>query len=297
MKTKDSKISILLTIILSHFNIKLASKYFYKKRTGKKLDLNNPKNFNEKLMWLKLNCYNNDEKIWKLADKYEVRKYLLNKGVKEDNLPQILYKYESAYDIKYDELPEKFALKCTHGCGFNIICDNKSKFDLKKAQKKLNKWLKTKFGYRTAELHYTHQKPIIVCEKYIEGNNNGFPWDYKIYCFNGKPKVILVCTDRKSGYKTHFYDNNWNKLNLRNDQSNENVEKPKSFNKMLEICEKIAMEFPFVRIDFYEQDEKPIIGELTFTPSSCTAIYNDYGDRYLSKLLDISELVGENNEK
>lgn len=291
MKQKDSKISIITTILLSHVNIVWASKYFYKNRTGKKLDIKNPKMFNEKLMWLKLYNYNKNPKIWKLVDKYTVREYLLEKGISEKNLPKLLHKYNSVSDINFEKLPKKFALKCTHGCGFNIICDNKEELDYNKTKQKLNKWLNTKFGYRTAELHYMHQKPCIICEKYIEGDNEGFPWDYKIYCFNGQPKVILVCTDRKSGYKTHFYDERWNKLSLRDNQDKEQIKKPNSLEEMLKISKIISKEFPFVRIDFYEQNDIPIIGELTFTPSSCTALYNDYGNKYLGDLLDISSLM------
>lgn len=293
---KDSKICIIGTIVLSHINIELASKFFYRNRLGKKLNLKNPTLFNEKLMWLKLRKYNYDQKIWKLVDKYQVREYLKSIGVNEDNLPVLLKKYNNVNEINWDELPQKFALKCTHGCGFNIICEDKDKLDKKITMKKLEKWLNTKFGYRTAELHYTHQKPCIICEKFIENNNNGFPWDYKIYCFNGEPKVILVCTNRESGYKVHFYDINWEVLKLREDQSLEEISKPVSFDKMIELSKMVSKDFPFVRVDFYEQNNKPIIGELTFTPSSCTANYNDYGDKYLGDLLNISELNDGGNQ-
>ena len=166
----------------------------------------------------------------------------------------------------------------------------------KETLEKLNKWLNTKFGYRTAETHYMHQKPCIICEEFIENNNNGFPWDYKIYCFNGIPKVILVCTNRESGYKVHFFDENWNKLYLRDDQSNDEIAKPVSFDKMLELSKNISKEFPFVRVDFYEQNGNPVIGELTFTPSSCTAKYNEFGEKYLGDLLDLSNLKNGGNE-
>ena len=96
-----------------------------------------------------------------------------------------------------------------------------------------------------------------------------------------------MCTNRKYGYKAHFYDIKLEKLLLRDDQSLDNVEKPKSLNKMLEYATLLSKEFPFVRIDFYEYKGIPILGEMTFTPASCLGVYNDYGDKYLSELLDI----------
>lgn len=40
--------------------------------------------------------------------------------------------YKNAEDIDFNKLPKKFALKGTHGCGYNIICTDKEKLDLEK---------------------------------------------------------------------------------------------------------------------------------------------------------------------
>lgn len=270
-------------------DVSFASKYLFVRNQKKFLDLKNPKTFNEKLMYLKLYNYQNNKVVWRCVDKYCVREYLKSKGIQEKNLPEIIETYTNAKDINFEELPNKFVLKCTHGCGFNIVCTDKKQLNVKKTRKILNGWLNKKYGYETAELQYIHQKPIIICEKYIE-NNDKLPVDYKIYCFHGEPKVILVCSNRAKKLKFNYYDIKWNEL-LLGKKSNRNlngVEKPKSLTSMIKLARLSSNEFPFVRVDFYENNDMPIIGELTFTPAAC--IDNDYteeGQQYLGNLLKI----------
>ena len=273
---------------MCHISPVVVSKYCYYNAFGERLNLKKPQKFNEKLMWLKHYKYINNPLVWKCVDKYTVREYAISKGVKEENLPELIKTYTCANDIDFDELPSKFALKCTHGCGFNIICDDKDKLDKSLTVKKLNKWLNTSFGYESAELQYIHEKPRIICEKFIENNNGEFPSDYKLYCFNGEPKVVLVCTNRKFGYKTHFYDMQWNKLHLRDSEANDNINKPQSLDEMADIARKVANGFEFVRVDFYELKNRAILGEMTFTPAACLGKYTEQGDKYLSDMLELN---------
>lgn len=265
---------------------KLGSYVIYFMKTGKILNLKNPKEFNEKLMYLKLNNYNYNELVWKCSDKYLMRDYCYSCGIPKENMTEIIKIYDNAIEINFDELPNKFAIKCTNGQGFNIICEDKSKLNYKKAIKKLDKWSKTKFGYESAELHYTHIKPRIICEKFIETIENEYPIDYKFYCFNGIPKIILVCINRKKGYKTEFFDMEWRRQYFRENESETIIEKPKSFNEMVDIAKKISKEFPFVRIDLYEYNEKPVVGEMTFTPAACLGKYKKEASKRLGDMME-----------
>ena len=130
-------------------------------------------------MWLKLNNYNNNELVWQCADKYTLRDYCTKKGIEEKYFPRLIGVYNSADEIDFEKLPNKFALKCTHGMGFNIICENKQQLDISNVKKQLNKWLNTKFGYESAETHYNHVKPRIICEEFIENEAGEFPVDYR----------------------------------------------------------------------------------------------------------------------
>lgn len=298
MKKIIKKVEKKFISFLSHVNVKIASKYLFLRTQRKFLNLKSPKTFNEKLMYIKLKYYLNDPIIWKCVDKYEVRQFLISKGINVNNLPTLIDLYQNAEDIDFSTLPNKFALKCSHGCGFNIICSDKSKIEEKDAKDKLNKWLNTKFGYETAETQYLHQKPVIICEKYID-SNVGFPFDYKIYCFNGIAKCCLVCSNREKELQLNFFDLNWNELyfgkeHLRN---KELIKKPKNFDQMIEMAEKCSKDFPFVRVDFYEYNDIPIIGELTFTPAACIAnYYTDYGQEILASYFDF-DILDINDKK
>lgn len=283
--------------ILCHISPILVSKKLFKERLNKKLDLKNPKMFNEKLMFLKHFYYSDNKVIHKCVDKYYIREYLKDKKISKNNLPELLNYYTDVESIDFNKLPDKFALKCTQGSGHNIICTDKSKLDVNKTKKLLKKWLKDKFSYSLAEMQYDKVKQGIILEKFIECEDNKFPYDYKLYCFYGEPKVVLVCFDRELGHKkVDFYDINWNKLNLRDGQNETIMDKPKSLNEMIKIAKIVSKDFPFVRVDFYEEKGICKLGELTFTPAACLGKYTEYGDKYLSDLLNIDDLVKEKNK-
>lgn len=160
-------------------------------------------------------------------------------------------------------------MKCTHGCGFNIIVKDKSKLDIKNMRKLINKWLKTDYGNYAGEVHYSSIKPKIIAEEYIE-NLEGDVWDYKYFCFNGKPQFIMFCTERNSGVvRGSFFDLKWRDLNFRyfthNKLDSENIPVPKNLDLMNEIAEKLCKDFKHVRIDLYNVNGKIYFGEFTFT--------------------------------
>ena len=285
------------TILLCRISCKIASKRLYRKKFNKEINLDNPQTFNEKLMKLKLENYNNNEQVFLCSDKYCVRNYAISCGVDKKNLPPIIKVYDDARDINLSELPNKFVLKCSHGYGFNIVCKDKQKLNLKEAIKKLNKWKKTKFGYASCEVHYTHVKPTIFAEEYIEGKDGKFPDDYKLYCFNGVPNLVLVCSEREKELRLNFFDLEWNelkKIGVANYRNEIVPKKPKHLDEMISIAKNVSKEFPFVRVDFYEYEDKVYMGEMTFTPACCVAnYYTEYGDKYLGSLLKIGDYQDE----
>ena len=284
-----TKMCKLERILLCKISPELISKIMYEQTQNKKLDLKNPKLFNEKLMYLKLNDYYKNDLIIKCSDKYRVREYICEKKC-EEILNELYGVYDKPKEIDWDNLPEKFVLKCTHGCGFNIICDNKQKLDKKDAIKKLTRWEKEKFGYETGEIHYTYIKPKIICEEYLETEDGLLPNDYKIYCFNGKPELVLVCTERNTKLRLNFLDLNWNEIDIgtENFKSDKSPKKPDNFDDMVEYARRLSQPFKFVRVDFYNCNGKVIFGELTFTPAGCCAqYYNDKGSRLLGDMLKI----------
>ncbi|MDD3323441.1 MAG: ATP-grasp fold amidoligase family protein, partial [Paludibacter sp.] len=110
--------------------------YFYHFRN--KLRLKSPKTFNEKLQWLKL--YDRRPEYTIYADKYAVREHIAN-TIGEEYLIPLLGVWDKVEDVPWNKLPNQFVLKCNHGSAMNIICTDKSKFDIDEAKIKLKKWL------------------------------------------------------------------------------------------------------------------------------------------------------------
>ena len=238
----------------------------YKKAFGRDLNINNPKTFNEKIHYL--NLYKIHEYASKCADKYEVREYIKSKGY-EDLLVELLGVYDSVDEIDFEKLPKKFALKATHGSGYNIVTKDKNNLDIDEAKQKLNKWMKENFAIKTLEFHYNDIKPRIICEKYIDGFDGKLPIDYKVFCFNGNPKFTECCIGRDEELTMLFYDLDWNKIDCSTSRNKDliDIDKPQNFNKMIEVAKDLSEPFDFVRVDFFESNGKLIIGELTFTPA------------------------------
>lgn len=265
----------------------LNTKVYYRLSQGKKLNLEHPTDFNEKLMWLKLNSYKDDPLVYQCADKYRVREYVERKGF-SDNLTKLLFVYDNVDDIEWNRLPDKFALKLNYGCGFNIICRDKEKLDIIAAKKRIKSWMKKEYYLTHSELQYKDVKKKILVEEFIETGTELAPPDYKFYCFDGVPKCILYCYERIGGHAHKaFYDIDGNLLSFKIDCENVPFVKPKSYGQMLEMCRALSNGFPFVRVDLYDGGEHPIFGELTFSPAGGTGDYTEEGSRLLGSWINI----------
>jgi len=213
---------------------------------------------------------NRNDKHAFLADKFKVRDYVKGKGL-ADILTHLFGVWDDANKINFDLLPDKFALKCNHGCGMNIICDDRSQLDIKMAISTLNKWMfETHDIYY--ESHYKKIKPVIICEEFISDNSGLFPMDYKIHCAHGKPVFIQVCIERSknAGGVNCVYDLDWNDLHFAIDDKGHSVElnisKPKNLDKMLNYASILSSDLNYARIDFYDVGDRVFFGEITLTP-------------------------------
>ncbi|CAL2102936.1 Teichuronopeptide biosynthesis TupA-like protein [Tenacibaculum sp. 190130A14a] len=243
--------------------------YLYEYFTGKKLDLKNPVEFNEKIQWYKL--YYRPKILNQLVDKYAVRTYVSEK-IGGEYLNDLYGVYDSFEDINFDELPNEFVLKAVHASSYNIICKDKSKLDLKKVKRTIKKWQSTNQYYRAGqEWAYKDVAPRLIAEKFIEDEERGSLTDYKFYCFDGKVKFMEVHFDRAELLKIANFDRDFNFLPFNKmpeiNRITEEVKKPPTFEKMIELSEKLADKFPFVRVDFYSIRDKIVFGEMTFYPS------------------------------
>lgn len=264
-------------LILSYFGFydKLDDETYLKRKykacMGKELNLTNPQTFNEKLQWLKL--HDRKPEYTTMVDKYAVKKYVAD-IIGEEYIIPTLGVWDDSDEIDFDKLPNQFVLKCNHNSGTGMcICKDKSELDFDKVKRELRKGLKQDYYLNGREWPYKNVKRRVIAEKYMENKEARELRDYKIHCFNGIPKFILVCSERFSGNgtKEDFFDINWNKLSFKRpelDCSSKVIKQPIHLEKMLKLSEMLSKGKAFLRCDFYEINEKVYFGELTFFPAS-----------------------------
>ncbi|MFC4817037.1 ATP-grasp fold amidoligase family protein [Flavobacterium sp. GCM10023249] len=256
------------TVILKMFGASdvAISKAKYYSKNLKFLDLDKPEEFMEKLQWLKLFYYKESYKNY--VDKYEVRQFVKER-IGEQYLNSIIGVFDEVDAINFDELPDQFVLKATHGSGFNVIVPDKTKLDSKKAKKELCGFMKRDYSKVNQEAIYKEIKPRILAENYLSQLEEKCIVDYKFFCFNGKAKYVWVKTFHDSKYRNCYYDLNWNKIKEENYRSNFlelDMKRPDNFEEMIWVAEKLSQDFIFMRVDLYSIQNKTYFGELTFFP-------------------------------
>ncbi len=276
-------------LLMPAFLRPIALKRWFKRNTGRELHLNPPVTLCDKLNWIKL--YGVTDEMTRLTDKYLVQDWI-KKKIGEKYLIPLLGVYDRFKDIDFAALPSKFVLKTNHASDTNIIVRDKSRFDIKAAEKKVNRWMARDhsfvFGY---QMQYHKIKRKIIIEEYIE-NSGHVLYDYKFHCFDGKP---LCCGDIERGdgeVRQAFFDMEWNYLPYRTGTYptfDELPPKPKNYEEMVEVATILCKGFPYVRVDLYHLDDGSIkFGEMTFTPSSGHFTWYPEGtDEELGKLVTL----------
>ncbi len=269
---------------------KIYVKYHYEYFSGKKLNLDDPKEFNEKIEWYKV--FYRPKILTQLADKYEVRPYVEEK-IGAQYLNELYGVYDNANHIDFDTLPNQFIVKANHTNSQNLIVKDKKTLDKKKAIKLFNKWLsKNQYYKKGQEWAYKDIKPKLVIEKFLKEKDKNTLVDYKFYCFNGIPKFIDVHLDREDDHKQGCFDLDFNLLPFGKSKNYKSIstgiEKPSNLSEMVKLAEKLADKLPFVRVDFYSVNGISIFGELTFYPADARKEF--YPDEYNKIIGDYFQL-------
>lgn len=286
---KSRKLRLAILRFFSFIPDKWMIKFQYRMKMGRKLNIKNPKRYNEKLQWYKLN-YRNPLMI-KCVDKYDVREYVESLG-----LGHILTKCYGVFDkpeeVDFSALPEKFVIKDTLGSGGNsvIICQDKATLDVPDVQRQMTEWVNTtnkvKSGGREWP-YYSGKKHRIIIEEFIESDENeGGLVDYKFFCFNGKAEYMFVIAERTLGdtASLDIYDADFGKLPYRRSGKKAisyDFKKPENFEELRKAAEKLSEDFPHVRVDMYDQNGRIVFGELTFFSGSGYSTYEPDEFEYL----------------
>lgn len=297
LKSQKLRYSIIRALSFLPDKLMLSLQYYVKLR--KKCNYKNPKRWTEKLQLYKM--YYRNPLLGTCVDKYEVRKYVAEKGL-EDILVKLYGVYKTFDDISLGSLPNSFVLKTTDGGGgLNVVLvKNKTRTDFGTIKANFQTWQKRfKAGTVPAGREWAYSQikcSRIVAEEMLVNSSNPEAGveDFKILCFNGEPQFIIVDKDRYINHKRNFYDTAWNRINVSTDheQFETPYPQPKNFNRMLDVARKLSEDFPFVRVDLYNVDGKIYFGELTFYPwSGYVQFTPDEFDYTLGELMDCSLFI------
>ena len=242
---------------------------WYEVYTGKSIDLDHPKTFNEKIQWLKL--YDSTQLKGTLSDKYLVRDYVRN-VIGGQYLVPLCGVWNSFDEIDYGQLPEKFVLKCTHGSGTNEIIDLKDSIEYSALKEKFQSWIRINYAYACGlEMHYQYITPKIIAEEYLQTSDGSDLRDYKVHVFDGQAKLIQVDIDRMHNHRRNLYTREWEYIPcsiLYPTAPEVQVERPKCLAELIRVSELLAKGFIYVRTDFYIVGSHIYFGEMTFTHGS-----------------------------
>lgn len=280
--------------VFNNLSDEMYIKLVYWARMGEKLNLDDPKTFNEKLQWIKL--YDRKPIYTTMVDKYEVKKYVAS-IIGEEYIIPTLGVWNRFEDINFDDLPNQFVLKCTHDSGGLVICKDKSTLDIDAARRKINKSLRTSYYLHSREWPYKNVRPRIIAEQYMEDSSTSELRDYKFFCFNGVAKCYKVDFDRFVEHKANYFTVEGGLMKLGEEICPPDFSKdlpcPTTLALMKDFAEKLSTEQPFLRADFYDVDGKVYFGELTFYPASGFGkfIY-DGNDDLLGSWIKLPETVG-----
>ena len=291
--------------VKNYMSDRMYLKHIYRLNMGHELNLNNPCSFSEKLQWLKL--YNRCPMYVKMVDKYEAKKYVASCIGEQYIIPTICV-WDRVEDIEWDNLPNQFVLKCTHDSGGLIICKDKMKLNVEVAKKRLQRSLEHDYFMNGREWPYKDVPRKIIAEKFIapikKTNKNISSQsfleyedlrDYKFFCFNGKVHFFKVDFGRFVDHHANYYSvggvlQKFGEANCPPDLTAK-IELPNNIDKMIVLAEKLSKGIPFLRVDFYDVEEKIYFGELTFYPASGWGKWTSFKiDEMLGSLIDLHVL-------
>lgn len=268
----------------------------FRKTHGRNPNLENPKSFSEKLLWSSLNY--RDDRFVRFADKYLVRKHVAE-VIGEEYLIPIYDVFEDIKQMNISNYPNKFVLNATHGSNMILICNDKETFDYNNAKKLVNSWLHRNYYNRHREWHYKYIKPRVLCMENICDENGVPPLDYKFFCFDGKPYIVVLDIERfGDSTKRNVYDMNWKQVEgvslTRPQVTDKEYQKPENFEKMKELAIKLAQGFEHVRVDLYNVNGKIYFGELTFLHAAAGILGKISPYSYNEELGDLFKLPKRN---
>ena len=124
-------------------------------------------------------------------------------------------------------------------------------------------WLDLNHYERLREPNYRHLRPKIIVEPILFETTN--ITDYKLFCYQGRPKLIQLDFDRRGAHSRKYFTPDWTELTIqlgypRNPNA---AARPDALQTMLDLAARLSSPFSLVRVDFYTDGNSVYVGELT----------------------------------
>ena len=275
-------------------------KQIFKKKMGYELDLENPRSFSEKIQWIKL--FYRDPQMSRCADKVTFKDYIKEKLGKDDLTAELYMVWESPEDVDLSKIPDRCVIKsnCSSD-GWNIkLVPDKNEVDLKALEDEIKESWFDRLALHTNSFanYYYSVKPKVYVEEYLADFADSAD-DYDVLCFHGEPKLIYVKSNHfengknMQDYPYTFYTTEWKRMDVKYaiNPTLKEVRRPPHLKEMLEISRTLSKDFPFVRVDFYEHDDKLRIAEFSFAPYAGMVHYEpEEFDREMGEWLEIQQI-------
>lgn len=275
-------------------------KAMYRARFSRKLNLDQPESYNEKLQCLKI--HDRNPQYTQIVDKYAVRA-IIRDLIGEEYLVPMIGIYDKPEDINWDGLPRQFILKCTHGTHCSILCRDKNTFDVAETSSKLRNWLKHNYYFDAREWPYKNVKPRIMIEELLPSTEADEPLDIKIMCFDGKPAFIVLhrnITNTDEVHTINLFTPEWGPIDIEWDapRFDGEIRKPGQLDSILELAEKLSSGYPHVRVDFMISNNRIYFGELTLYPGAGFKPFaSEEFDREIGKLIKLENAYDNHGRK
>jgi hypothetical protein len=277
----------------AHMHDERYLRLLYRGVTGRRLHLNPPVLYSEKIQWLKLHDKNPIYPVF--CDKLAVRGFVRER-VGEEHLVELYGVWDDPDEIDFSALPEQFVLKCTHDSGSAIICKDKSQFDIEDAKQALRSWLRHDYSIRGREWPYKGLPRRIMAERYLVNADGSRAMDYKFFCFNGKAEFVLIRTNTNEKYIDNFtFLRDFTRFQIYlykvPEAADTEVLRPPHYEEMIDIAEKLSAGFVHLRVDLYDTPEGIKFGEQTlYNASGLSKLMTLEGDRFLGDLLQLNSI-------
>lgn len=241
---------------------KLYLSVLYRLRFGRRLNWRNPQSFNEKMSWLKL--YDRRPEYTTMADKYAVKRFVAER-IGWEYVVNNLVVAKKWNDINFDMLPNQFVIKGTHDSGGAFLCRDKTTFNYESVRKQVEKNLRKNYYYHLREWPYKNIEPRIIVDRFLDDHTGNELRDYKWWCFNGEPKYMYLTIKSDTIYE-NFYDMDFRPVMIDHcfPRHQPEFECPSQFELMRQLAKKLSRGIPFVRVDFFQVEDKVYFGEFTF---------------------------------